>query len=279
MSEINIRRLHKADEIAPMVPLQAAIWDMPDVELVPLHMLIGAVHAGGLVLGAFDGDRMIGMSYAFPAHDENKRPFLWSHMTGVLAEYRDTGLGERIKWAQREHALAMGIDRISWTVDPLQGRNAALNVAKLGAVSKTYIVDLYAEMTDGINVGLPSDRLVMDWWITSERVAKRHDKGRHSPDLGKLLSSGAVQILDSAEPENIREPTGQTVLVEIPADIGAIKAADRDLALKWRLSVRRALQKSFAKGYAITEFISTRTDSGRRNFFVLTTGRFGANAV
>jgi predicted GNAT superfamily acetyltransferase len=165
---------------------------------------------------------------------------------------------------QREHVQRQGLGLITWTYDPLLARNAQLNIAKLGAVCTTYLPNLYGTMRDGLNAGLPSDRFQVDWWITTELVADRLSRAPGDrPRLADLSAAGAVwlnppgsdgtpQPPDPSSP--IVEP-GTTVLVEIPADFLALKAADPALALRWRLSTRAAFHVLFRQGYAVTDFL------------------------
>ena len=168
-----IRPLSTHGEIRAVEQLQREVWDLPDVEVVPLHVLITAAKNGGLLLGAFDDERLVGFVFGFPGLTSDGKLKHCSHMAGVHPAYRDRGLGYSLKLAQRDHVLAQGIDLITWTFDPLETRNATLNFHKLGAVCNTYIPNLYGEMRDGLNAGLPSDRFQVDWWIASERVAQR----------------------------------------------------------------------------------------------------------
>ena len=190
---ITIRPIETHAEYHALEQLQRDVWTLPDVEVVPLHVLLTAAKNGGLLLGAFDGERLVGFVFGFPGLTPEGRLKHCSHMAGVHPDYRDRGLGYSLKLAQREHVLAQGIDLITWTFDPLETRNASLNFHKLGAVCNTYIPNLYGEMRDGLNAGLPSDRFQVDWWIASERVAQRLAE----PPL-QLPSASAFRLPPSA---------------------------------------------------------------------------------
>jgi len=166
---------------------------------------------------------------------------------------------------------------VTWTYDPLESINAALNIGKLGVVCNTYFRDLYGEMEDGLNVGLSTDRFQVEWWITSQRVAHRLASGGYRPSLDAVLESGA-QLLNpaTARPDGLvrpspapPEPTAEAVLVEIPAHLQAIKAADIELARQWRVQTRELFEGCFAAGYTVTEFISQVHDDLRRSYYVL----------
>ena len=200
-----------------------------------------------------------------------------SHMMGVLEEWRGRGVGYRLKLAQREHALSQGLELATWTYDPLESLNAALNIGKLGVVCNTYFRDLYGEMEDGLNVGLSTDRFQVEWWIASQRVTHRLASGGPRLSLDAALESGA-QLLNPAtvgpdglvRPSSVPfEPTADAVLVEIPAHLQAIKASDMELARQWRAQTRDLFERCFAAGYTVTEFISQVRDGVRRSYYVL----------
>ncbi|HSN73476.1 MAG TPA: GNAT family N-acetyltransferase, partial [Anaerolineae bacterium] len=170
---ITIHPLTTHDEIHAVEQLQRDAWGVPDLEIVPLHMLITPPRNGGLLLGAYDGERLVGFVFGFLGLTADGRLKHCSHMAGVHPDYRDQGVGYQLKLAQRGHVLAQGIDLITWTFDPLETRNAGLNFHKLGAVCNTYLRNLYGEMHDVLNAGLPSDRFQVDWWVGSQRVAER----------------------------------------------------------------------------------------------------------
>ena len=142
---------------------------MPDgLEVLPVHLMVAVPRNGGLLLGAFDGDDLVGYVFGFPGITAGGKLKHCSHMMGVAPGCQVRGIGYQLKLAQREHLLARGCDLVTWTYDPLASRNAYLNLAKLGVVCRTYLQDYYGPMTDGLNAGLPADRLQVDWWIGSE---------------------------------------------------------------------------------------------------------------
>lgn len=164
---IVIRPLVTHGEIHAVEQLQRDAWGEPDIDVVPLHMLLTPPRHGGLLLGAFDGDRLVGFVFGFLGLTADGRLKHCSHMAGVHPDYRDQGVGYALKLAQREHVLAQGLDLVTWTFDPLETRNAQLNFHKLGAICNTYIRNLYGAMRAAINAGPPSDRFEVEWWIRS----------------------------------------------------------------------------------------------------------------
>ncbi|MBE2234985.1 MAG: hypothetical protein IAE85_15930 [Anaerolinea sp.] len=236
---LTIRPLTTHDEILAVEQLQRDAWGVPEVDVVPLHMLITPPRHGGLLLGAFDGERMAGFVFGFLGLTPDGRLKHCSHMAGVHPDYRGHHVGYQLKLAQREQVLAQGLDLITWTFDPLEARNAWLNFHKLGVVCNTYIRHLYGAMRAAINVGLPSDRFEVAWWIRSQRVEERLRAGEISPSPGPSLGGRGVGSL----------------LIEIPANFQAIKATDMELALRWRLESRERFEDAFARGYVVVDLV------------------------
>lgn len=273
---IAIRPLGAIEEYHACEELQRRVWAMPnDLEVVPLHMLLTVQKHGGSLLGAFDGKELVGFVFGFPGLCDGERPVHCSHMMGVCPSYQGRGVGYKLKLAQREFVQAQGIDLVSWTYDPLESRNAYLNLGKLGAVCRTYIRDLYGPLTDGLNAGLPSDRFQVEWWVASERVRKRLAGDAIPPvpapcvrvnitgrTAEGLLTPGSL-ILDA--------DTG-AVGVEIPMNYQAIKSGDPGLALAWRMAMRQIFEAYFAAGYLATDFRSHQVDGERHSFYVLLAG-------
>ncbi|MDR7581734.1 MAG: GNAT family N-acetyltransferase, partial [Armatimonadota bacterium] len=179
---MEIHPLQAVAELRAVEGLQQAVWGMTDREVVPCHQLLAAVRNGGVVLGAFAEGRLVGFCYAFVGWRQGER-VLHSHMTAVLPGLQDRDVGYRLKLAQREWALAQGYRRVVWTFDPLQSRNAYFNLHKLGARAERYEVNYYGEMDDELNRGLPTDRLEVDWWVSSEPVVARLEGRRAAPRL------------------------------------------------------------------------------------------------
>ena len=287
MSNIDIRSIETIADCHAVEELQRRVWPGSDLEVVPLHVLITIAHNGGVLLGAWDDETLVGFVFGFLGTDEGEahRPALTrlkhcSHMLGVLPEYRDQGLGYKLKLAQREEVLKQGIRLITWTYDPLESRNANLNIARLGAVCKTYKREVYGEMADALNAGLPSDRFQVDWWITSQRVKQRLSGDRPRLTYQSFASAG-VPIVNPARPNtnglpkmiaDITEPLGMLGLIEIPANFQAIKLADNALAHEWKTRTRSTFETAFDAGYLVTDFIHETIDGRQRAFYVLARG-------
>ena len=167
---VTIRPCHTIDEFEQMVDLELKVWEIRERDLVPSQMYVVASKIGGQVLGAFVEEELAGFVLAYPGIGDDG-PYLHSHMAGVLREFRDLGIGRRLKLAQREDALARGIRRVEWTFDPLQTKNAYFNICRLGAVARRYLPDVYGSTISPLHAGLPTDRLVTEWNLDSKRVA------------------------------------------------------------------------------------------------------------
>ncbi len=260
--------LDTPDEMAAVEALSLVVWPGSELDVVPGHLLLTVAHNGGLVAGAFDGDRLIGFVFGFLGMDKRWSPPKakhCSHQLGVHPDYRSSGVGFALKWFQRQFVLGQHVDLVTWTVDPLLSRNAHLNIAKLGVVCNTYRRNIYGELRDGLNAGLPTDRFLVDWWVASEGVARRASGTSASPRrLADLVSSGAV-LINPPGTNGIPSPpsgaaleeslTGGPALVEIPVDFLALKVADRTVAAAWRQGTCAAFEALFAAGLAVTDFV------------------------
>ena len=292
-----LRLLEHIEEMFIVEDLQRQVWGMEDA-VVPHHLLLTAAHNGGLILGAFDGEKMIGFVFGFPGlthTPDGMEPKHCSHMLAVLPEYESQGVGYTLKRAQWQMVRRQGLSLITWTYDPLLSRNAHLNIARLGAVCNTYVPNMYGEMRDSLNQGLPSDRLHIDLWVNSLRVENRMSKRpRRQLDLAHYLSAGTGIINPTRlgttgwphppdtpwQPSVIAQeagapspeiPQAALYLLEIPSEFQALKAANPALGLAWRLHVRTLLQDLFARGYLITDFVFLRGEHPR-SFYVLSHG-------
>lgn len=284
-----IRLLETPKEMTAVEDLQRAVWPGSETEIVPAHLLITAVHNGGIVLGAFDvagegddGQRLVGFVFGFPGLEslpDGPRAKHCSHMLGVLDSHRNSGIGFALKRAQWQMVRHQGLDHITWTYDPLLSRNAQLNIAKLGAVCNTYRCSEYGEMHAGLNAGLPSDRFQVDWWIRTRRVERRLGKrSRGTLELSRFQKAGTRLLYSPVShadgfllpPEHFSPPGDRLALAEIPSDFLTLKSADLALARDWRFFSREFFETCFAAGYLVTDFVFDRGTG--KSFYVLADG-------
>jgi predicted GNAT superfamily acetyltransferase len=319
-----LRIIESPDEMVAVEQLQRQVWPGSETDIVPLHLLITMAHNGGLVIGAYinpaeeehhqafppslgASSQLVGFVFGFPGlyqTPDGPRPKHCSHQLGVHPDYRNQGLGFALKRAQWQMVRHQGLDLITWTYDPLLSRNAYLNIARLGAVCSTYKQNIYGDMRDELNEGLPSDRFQVDWWVNTQRVQLRLSRRPRRPlDLAHFLSAGAriinptqvgenqlprpipitpEQIEDATQGKNekslplIEAPTGgeqdrNLILVEIPSDFMTIRVADPGLALEWRLHSRQIFEDLLTRGYLITDFVYLPGIQSR-SFYLLSHG-------
>jgi predicted GNAT superfamily acetyltransferase len=275
-----IKVLESPEDMTAVEGLQRTVWPGSETDVVPAHMLITAVHNGGLLVGAFMDEQLVGFVFGFPGIEftpDGPRPKHCSHMMGIHPGQRDSGIGFALKRAQWQMVRHQGLDHITWTYDPLLSRNAYLNIAKLGAVCNTYRRTEYGDMRDGLNAGLPSDRFLLDWWINTRRVDRRLSKRPRRPLKLDDFSKAELQPLYSLEfrpghlprpPEHFSPLDGNLTLAEIPSDFSQLKDTDFSLARDWRFFSRELFETAFQAGYIVTDFIYDQS----RSFYVLAHG-------
>ena len=232
--ELSIRKCVSLDEFQACVELQREIWQEADLEVEPSTMFVVAAQTGGQVLGAFAGKTLVGYTLALAAL-RNSGAYLHSHMTGVLAGYRDRGVGRMLKLFQREEALSRDIRLIEWTFDPLEMRNAHFNLNRLGAVARRYLPNLYGITTSPLHRGLATDRLVAEWYLDSPRVMAAMNNELASP-----LSA---------------------LTIEVPSTLEDWKSGDLAGVQSAQAVVREKFAEGFARGYAAVAVTKTANGS------------------
>ena len=271
----SLRPLTTLEDCRRVAALEREVWGYTDAEdVVPAPVLIVSVKRGGILIGAFDADDVMkGFVYSM-AGIKDGRAIQWSHMLGVTADVRSTGLGARLKLAQREAALRMGIELIEWTFDPLQALNAHLNFAKLGVVVSEYEENVYGESSSPLHRGTPTDRLIAEWHISRPHVERRlfqpaqpamRDASISSAPVVNPSVSGLVWIRPGPA---VLNADAARILVEIPAGFGEMQLGDPELALAWRLQTREVFQSYFAKGYQAVDFFLAR-QAGRGHYLLV----------
>lgn len=258
---MQIRDLTTLDEFRRVVELEKVVWGYTDSDdVVGVPILVVTARRGGILLGAFDArDEMVGFVYSLPAIKDG-RPIQWSHMLAVLPGRRDVGLGTRLKLAQRRRALAMGIDLIEWTFDPLQALNAHVNFSKLGVVVREYEENVYGESSSPLHRGTPTDRFIAEWWLRRLHVLRRIAPHAEPPPRAR-------EVFDAPQVNRTRRAgewlecagvdlggAGPRLFVEIPANFGEMLQRHPGLALAWRLKTRELFTTYFARGYRVVDF-------------------------
>lgn len=226
-AQVVIRRCEGVDEFKECVALQKEVWNFSDLDTVPLRMFVVADKVGGQIIGAFDGKEMVGFALSIPGM-RNGHQYLHSHMLAVRESHRNSGLGRRLKLAQREEALTRGIDLIEWTFDPLEIKNAYLNVRKLGAIARRYTLNQYGMSSSPLQGGLPTDRLIAEWWLRSKRVETLLSSGNLPPAKAEVELAVPAQIYDWKASANDRAKAAQ---VQSEIREGFLQAFGSDLAV------------------------------------------------
>lgn len=250
-SGVRVGELHDLHDLNRLCALFQEIWQA-DPEVGPpvtTEWLRAMAHSGNYVTGAFAGEELVGACIGFFA--EPSGMVLHSHIAGVAAGSRAKNVGYALKLHQRAWALARGLTQVTWTYDPLVRRNAYFNIAKLGALPKEYVPDFYGPMGDAINAGDPSDRMVIEWRLDSER-ALLACSGAHPPEQ----PGDPVKIL-GVDPEGRPargQAAGRVALIEVPADIEGLRVQDRALATLWRETLRDVLGGLLRSGARVTGF-------------------------
>lgn len=242
-----IRPFERVGDHEQCEQVQQRVWGGSFV--VPANITITLQRHGGVAIGAFDADdRLIGFVVGLlsPAHHEgaNKGLSHHSHIAAVLPEWQGRGVGEALKRAQGEAVRAQGLNLVTWTFDPLEAKNARLNIAKLGCICRTYIRNAYGNMNDALNAGLPSDRFEVEWWL---------DRELQNDELRMANGRLSFSIVNSE------------FSIEIPRDFQAIKRDDINAAWRWRMETREQFERAFTSGFVVTQF--TLTDD--RAFYTL----------
>jgi predicted GNAT superfamily acetyltransferase len=270
-----IRPLTTLEECRKVADLERIVWSYADAEdVVPPAVLIVSIKRGGILLGAFDeAGEMKGFVYSIPGVKDG-RTIQWSHMLGVTPDARAGGLGLRLKLAQREQAMRMGIDLIEWTYDPLQALNAHLNFTKLGVVVEEYEENIYGESSSPLHKATPTDRFVAAWRLTTPHVERRLSAAgsplmRDSSLMSAVLvnpSKVAGDWLEPGHPE-LDADSGRRLLVEIPTSFTEMQFRRPDLALAWRMTTRKIFQTYFVRGFRAVDFFLAR-EAGRGQYLL-----------
>jgi predicted GNAT superfamily acetyltransferase len=260
--QIVIRDLKSIDDLIQLKAVEKEVWGMADDDTLPLTLAIACKAAGNIFVGAFDKEKLVGFAFGFLGR-EHGQTTIHSHMLAVLDAYRHLDLGSRLKQAQRERAMAMGVHEMTWTFDPLQSRNAHFNLSKLGVVSDTYKVDFYGPETSSMLHRNGTDRLWVRWILNSRRVRDRlagrlagTDARAETLDAMRLLAP-LVRFDPSGKPgrADLAESLArQRVSIEIPGDILEVERADMGLAREWRDATRWAFREAMKAGFFVAEF-------------------------
>ncbi|MCL6585456.1 MAG: GNAT family N-acetyltransferase [Anoxybacillus sp.] len=266
---ISLQTINAMEQLKEMAELEQRVWKSTSI---PLHQTLTVAKNGGIIIGAYDVERLVGFVYSFPGY-RNGDVYLCSHMLGIDEAYRNKGIGYLLKQAQAEAAKKLGYRLIRWTYDPLESRNAYLNIVKLGAICSEYIENCYGEMDDALNKHLPSDRFNVEWHIHSRYVQEHHTF------VSSIRRSKEAEVLHwrmhgTGEPEAVvslrkwetfsEQPF---LFVPIPRHFQRIKEKNHELAFDWRYKTCAVFTRLFQEGWAVVHV--ERTEKEPVQYYVL----------
>jgi predicted GNAT superfamily acetyltransferase len=278
MTELTIRMLHTVSDIEKIPELEKKVWQTDNT--MPVDQMLTAVKHGGIVLGAFFEDRLIGFQYSFAGFNGQKA-YVCSHMLATDPEFRHMKIGEKLKWAQRKEALKLGYDLITWTYDPLESINGYLNIRKLGAICSTYIENCYGDMQDALNQGIASDRFQVWWHIQGQRAENRatNQKPEHEPPrmpdkvfVSWKLNKEQLPIAGDIQWEQAKEQ--DMLYVPVPAFFQQIKQQNKSLAIAWRQTTREVFTSLFNKGWVVMDVIRNEKKASVHYYILRKKGEF-----
>jgi chorismate synthase len=272
---LTFRRVESPEEYRAVEEVQREAWGFTTDGPVPSPILRAINDNGGRVLGAFSGSELVGFTLGFLAREEGKL-FQYSHMTAVRPAWQNRHIGLALKARQREEALREGLDEIRWTYDPLQSKNAGLNVRRLGGVPDRYLPRYYGPMADQINEGLETDRVRLVWRLKDPRVEDRLRGHLPKPADDEARLERTEMAIETAlgpsglrRPVSVQSPRGPSINLEIPADLASVRTRDRGSARRWREMTREAFTRALADGYGVDDFAAVVIGSERRSFYFL----------
>ena len=259
--EIKIRPIKTLTDLRKCHEIQRTTWGYTDLMVFPYTQLISAAHNGGVLLGAYHGADLVGFLYGYLGMSGTKL-YLFSQRMGVLPSYQSQGIGMKLKLAQRDQMLRKGIDLIVWTYDPLLGKNATLNIEKLGGIVRHYARDIYGAVQNPLQMGLSTDRFLLEWELMSSRVRERIRSTEARPHSEDWLNGDRHKLVNFVAWEgNLPRPMASdleldddVLLVQIPPDLNDIKRVDLGIARGWRESTRDIFETYFSRGYVVTGF-------------------------
>lgn len=276
---MDIRDLHTLEDYSLVVDLQRKVWGEGYDDVVPLSILAVVAKRGGILVGAFDGETLAAFVFSVPGLKDRKA-MQWSHMLGVDEAYRRSGIGYTLKLAQRDRALAQGLDLVEWTYDPLMAPNAHLNFARLGVVAEEYLENVYGASGSVLHQGAPTDRFIAAWNIATPHVERRIASdaqaraGAQAIGVVRDASFAEAPVLNATREDGgwlipVGDPDlarGEArLLVTIPARYGDMLQQEPATALTWRLQTRSIFQTYFARGYRCVDFLLNR-EQGRGQY-------------
>ena len=254
---ISFRAIESIAGLENVRRLESIIWS--EYESTPIHQTLTAIKNGGIMLGAYFNEELIGFQYSFPGFNGEKT-YLCSHILGIHPEYRKLGIGEQLKRQQKEEALKKGYDLITWTYDPLETVNGYLNLHKLGARCNKYVENCYGEMQDELNEGMPSDRFTVEWWIKEEALEKPNQYEINNDSLLMEVVKDSNGYPVPLESDLMRNSESGFLFVPVPSDMQNLKKYSPELALSWRMRTRKIFTHYFQNGWTAIDLVKSQSN-------------------
>lgn len=253
-------------DIDKVIRLHKTIWGLTNLEITPSHIYIATNHAGGHTLIAYLNDIPVGYIYGFPGRDAQHKTFFYIHNIGILEAYRSLGIGLQLMLELRKRLIENDYHLVKWTFDPLETLNASLYIGKLGGITNDYIPEYYGEMNDSINRGLPSDRLNLYWHIKSKHVFEKLAQITKRKTLEVNPKLCLNRIGENNDTEDLNAPSKQqNYFLQLPTNYHDLKEKSENATYKWRINIRKHMQKAFAEGLYITDTLYSQN----RFFYLL----------
>jgi predicted GNAT superfamily acetyltransferase len=248
-----IKQLTDLEDIKKVELIEEQVWNMAPT---PYHQTFTAVNNGGMIIGAYKNQELIGFLYGFPGFRKGET-YLCSHMLGILPQHQKSGLGKEMKEVQREVAIKLGYSLIVWTFDPLESVNAYLNVHKLKGITASYLENHYGSLNDSLNQGLPTDRFLVEWWIRSNHVEERTlSTSLNSMQIllkSKLYENNLPVIISEWTEGQVQHKTQYAV--PIPENFQLMKKDNPKIAMDWRMKTRTVFQSLLSNGFVAVDVV------------------------
>jgi predicted GNAT superfamily acetyltransferase len=274
MTFLEYREMLDFSEYDILEDIQEDAWGMPARELVPKRLMYATLKSGGVVIGAYKNEEVVGYCWGWVGHKEPDGLFIYSHHNAVRKEYQNQGIGMQLKLVQRDWAIKNGYSLINWTFDPLQSKNCYLNLHKLGVVCNNYKRNYWGEMKDILNIGIDTDRFYSNWQINSKHVKQRIE-GKID-DYPHLIQSNDCKVFETqlVKDKLVVEKTNlnldlECILVEIPPNFNELIKSDKEILIHWRKETRIVFENYFYKGYKAIDFIVKKEAEQIKCFHVL----------
>ena len=272
--EIQYRELSDFSEYFILENIQRDVWNVPDVELVPKRLIYATRKSGGVVIGAYLEEELIGYVWGWIGNKDPFGVFIYSHHNAVRKKFQNLGIGFQLKLEQRKWAIKQGYSLVNWTFDPLQSKNGYLNIHKLGATCISYNIKYWGEMKDALNVGMETDRLYCNWYLDSDHVNSYLQQKQR--DFTSVIDNDDNQVLITEKKENFihivdvkLERSKSVLALEIPSNIADYMANNKALAIDWRIKSRTVFIEYFKKGYKLIDFVLRKEKNSLRCFHIL----------